>query len=171
MAKPWAKLEINYINHPKFLALTANAICLWHECKNYCDMHLTDGLIPTEAFKTFRFNGRKSLDLLTQPIKKLNGEPYAPFLEAHPVGYRLHEYLEHNDCREVVLERIAKADASKEADKKRKADARAAKAAGRQTGHEAGHNGGQPTGREAGQAADFRSVSGSIQKQHQKHHH
>lgn len=112
--KPWAKYEQNYINHPKFLALTANAICLWLEGKNYCDMHQTDGYIPKSALKTFRFSSKKSLKLLTFSIgDKQTGEPWAALWEEPdlPVGfYRMHDYLEHNDCRDEVLQRIEDAD-------------------------------------------------------------
>lgn len=115
MAKPWARLEQNYINHPKFLALTADAICLWHEAKNYCDMHQTDGLIPRNALKTFRFTSRKSVEILTKSCgKKLDGEPFAPLWEVHDVGFKMHDYLDHNDCREEVLQRLQDAKDIKE---------------------------------------------------------
>lgn len=111
MAKPWARLVQNYINHPKFLALTANAICLWLEGKNYCDMHATDGMIPREALKTFRFAGAKSIEALLRSCGvKPNGEAYASLWEPHIVGYRMHDYLEHNDCHDEVKQRLEDAD-------------------------------------------------------------
>lgn len=111
MSKPWAKYEIDFLDHAKFLALTANAICLWLEAKNYCDKYHTDGMFPKEALKTFRFNGRKSVDLLMRSCgQKPDGEPYAPLWEQLDLGgashYRMHDYLAHNDCREVVLARL-----------------------------------------------------------------
>lgn len=129
MAKPWAKLEQNYINHPKFLALDAVAICLWLEGKNYCDMHQTDGLIPREALKTFRFMNRRVITALTTSAgEKPNGELYAPLWEAKGlVGFKMHDYLDHNDCRDAVLARIEHADHEKAADRTRKAAARAVK--------------------------------------------
>lgn len=110
MGKPWAKYEQNYINHPKFLALTANAICLWLEGKNYCDLHLTDGMIPREALKMFRFTDRRSVLLLTTIVAGYA----APLWETHAIGFKMHDYLDHNDCREVVLARIEAAEDSKE---------------------------------------------------------
>jgi hypothetical protein len=132
MAKPWARIEQNFINHQKFLALSANAICLWLEGKNYCDMYQTDGLIPLTALKTFRFDAAKSRTLLqTSCGLKPNGTPYAPLWESVELGgvayFRMHDYLDHNDCRDAVLSRIAMADTRKEADRVRKAEARAAK--------------------------------------------
>lgn len=123
MAKPWSRTEIGYLGHRKFLALTANAICLWHEGKQYCDTHLTDGLIPKEALKLFRFFGTKSLSLLmTSCGNKPDGSPFAPLWEAHDVGYRMHDYLDHNDCREKVLARID--DAKDAAELRRAANAK-----------------------------------------------
>lgn len=116
MAKPWARLEQNYINHPKFLALDASSICLWHEGKNYCDMHQTDGLIPREALKTFRFAGRRQVDaLIVSCGPKPSGEPWAPLWETSgTLGFKMHDYLDHNDCRDAVLARIEDADEQKE---------------------------------------------------------
>jgi hypothetical protein len=114
VSKPWAKYEIDFLDHAKFLALTANAICLWLEAKNYCDKYHTDGLFPKEALKTFRFNGRKSVELLMRSCgQKSGGEAYAPLWELLDLGggtYRMHDYLLHNDCREVVLARIQDAE-------------------------------------------------------------
>lgn len=111
MSKPWAKTELGYLNHPKFLALTANAICLWHEGKQYCDMHHTDGMIPREALKTFRFRGVKSMEMLMKPCAtpKPDGSAYAPLWEEHAVGFKMHDYLDYNDCRDEVLARFADA--------------------------------------------------------------
>ncbi len=127
--KPWGKLELGYLNHPKFLALNANAICLWHEGKNYCDSHQTDGMIPRDALKTFRFRGSKSIDLLQSSCgDKPDGTPYAPLWEPHTLGFRMHDYLDHNDCRDEVLARIERAEERRDAEKDRKAKWRALKA-------------------------------------------
>jgi hypothetical protein len=134
VAKPWGRYEIGYINHPKFRALNPNAICLWWECKNYCDEFHTDGIVPATVVRGFRFYSRKAMDLLVRSCGlKPNREPYAPLWEALDVGgmphLRMHDYLDHNDCRDAVLARIEKADQRKEADRERKAAARAAKEA------------------------------------------
>lgn len=121
MAKPWARLEIGYLSHPKFLTLSANAICLWHEGKSYCDAQLTDGLIPREALKTFRFRGVASVRALTTPcvLTKPDGSPYASLWDIHPVGFKMHDYLDHNDCRDQVQARIEQADESREVNRER----------------------------------------------------
>lgn len=108
MGKPWARYEVGFINHDKFRALTGNAIALWLEGKNYADEKYTDGLLPLGTVKTFRFYGKKSVALLTTSCGENPGagQPYAPLWEPHPVGFKMHGYLEHNDCREEVLQRL-----------------------------------------------------------------
>lgn len=137
-------MEVGYWDHIKFQSLSANAICLWHEGKNYCDKHHTDGLMPLVVIKQFRFHGKKAVDALTAPCEtpKPDGSAYSALWEAHPVGWKMHDYLDHNDCREVVEARIAAAEARREAERQRKADWRAKKAElshGTNDGTEAGH--------------------------------
>lgn len=128
MPKPWAKVEVGYMRHQKFLALNGNSIALWHEGKDYCDTHHTDGMIPREALKTFRFSGKKTVEMLLKSCgPKPDGNPFAPLWESHPIGFKMHDYLDHNDCREEVLERIEKADERREAERDRKAAWRLAK--------------------------------------------
>lgn len=178
MAKPWGRIELDYINHDKFKALNANAICLWHEGKNYSDVRLTDGLIPSATAKLFRFYSKKAAAflLVSAGEKPGAGTPYAPLWEViDGFGFKMHDYLEHNDGRDVVLARIAKADAAKQADADRKAGARAAKEEKRIADEQrrtsdrtdAGHPTGQPpdTGRISERVQE---MSGSIQNQNQK---
>lgn len=153
--KPWAKLEQNYINHPKFLALSATAICLWHEGKNYCDLHQTDGLIPREALKTFRFNNKKAIQALLRSCgPKPSGGAFAALWSRHDVGFQMHDYLDHNDCRDQVLERIAGADERRAKDRDRKAAARAAKDAKRHAEESARLSAESPRGIPVGPSVD-----------------
>jgi hypothetical protein len=111
VAKPWGRIELDYINHDKFKAINANAICLWHEGKNYCDLRLTDGLIPTATAKHFRFHSKKAIEMLTTSCGPKPGadQPYAPLWEVvSGFGWKMHDYLEHNDCRDEVQERLAR---------------------------------------------------------------
>jgi hypothetical protein len=110
LAKPWHRYEQNFINHPKFLVLSPGAICLWLEGKNYCDMHLTDGLIPRDALRTFRFQNRGRIDELLQTIDGYSGSLW----ESHPVGFKMHDYLNHNPCRDDVMARMDRADEERE---------------------------------------------------------
>jgi hypothetical protein len=164
MAKPWARLEQNYINHPKFLALNANAICLWHEAKNYCDMQLNDGMFPKAALKTFRFNGAKAVELLTRSCGlKPNGDAHAPLWDHVDMGgvayIRMHDYLDHNDCREKVQARMRAADEERQRDRDRKTAARAAKEAKRARPADVREMSGRTSD---GHPAPVREMSGSI---------
>lgn len=115
MSKPWAKSEIDHLDHPKFRALNANAIVLWLEAKNHCDKFHTDGRFPTAVVKTFRYFSVKGVELLTRSCGvKPNGDQYAPLWKPLNIGgvsyYVMHDYLDHNDCRDEVLARIEAAD-------------------------------------------------------------
>jgi hypothetical protein len=129
MAKPFGRYEIGFLDHPKFLALSGNAISLWWEGKNYCDKHFTDGLIPASALKYFRFRGEKTVrQLMTSCGVKADGETaYGPLWEPHPVGYKMHDYLDHNDCRDVIMARMDRADRRREEERDRKAGWRKSK--------------------------------------------
>lgn len=116
--KLWARYEQGFVNHDKFRAITANAIALWLEGKTYADEKLTDGLLPEYEVKHWRFYGGRSVALLTRScgIKPGTDQPYAPLWEVvEDFGFKMHDYLDHNDPREVVQARIAKADAGRAA--------------------------------------------------------
>ena len=111
MAKPWGRIELDYINHDKFRAINATAICLWHEGKNYCDLRLTDGLIPRATATRFRFFSKTAVVMLTTSAgpKPGTNEMYAPLWEEiDGFGWKMHDYLNHNDCRERVQARLAR---------------------------------------------------------------
>lgn len=130
MPKPWAPYEVGFIDHPKFRALSGNAICLWIEGKNYCDDKLTDGLLPTHIVKQFRFWSKKNVtDLSMSCGPKNETDTYAPLWETHPVGWKMHDYLEHNDGRDAVMARKGRVEDLKEKERQRKAEWRARKAA------------------------------------------
>lgn len=119
MAKPWGRYEIGFLGGTKFRALNANAICLWWEIKSYCDEHLNDGRFPATTIKTFRFYSAKALEQLTRSAGlKPNGQPFAPLLERQDIGgvayFVMHDYLDHNDCRDKVMARKKKADEERE---------------------------------------------------------
>lgn len=136
MPKPWAKYEVGFINHDKFRAMSANAICLWLEGKNYADDKLTDGVLPNYEVKHWRFYSKKNVDALTASVGNKPGTetPWAPLWEPHPDGWKMHDYLVHNDCRELALARKARAEAERAADRARKKAMRDAKHAGSPAG-------------------------------------
>lgn len=132
MGKPWARYEVGFIDHAKFRALNANAICLWVEGKNYCDENATDGLIPAHVVKQFRFYSKKAIEQLMVSCGPKNAtEQFYPLWESHPVGFKMHAYLEYNDCRDEVVARIDRAEEVRQRERKRKAEWRDLKAAKR----------------------------------------
>src|SRR5262245_18003438 len=114
LAKPYAKVESGYTKHRKFIVLDAWAISLWHEAKDWCATHHTDGLIPRDALKAFRYARKAAVEQLLTAIVPHGDGLLAPLWEIHEIGFKMHDYLEHNDCREVVLARIADADDKRE---------------------------------------------------------
>lgn len=124
MSKPWGRYEIGFLGGSKFRALNANAICLWWEIKSYCDEHLNDGRFPQAIVKTFRFYSAKALEQLRRSCGvKPNGDPFAPLIDTQEIGgvpyYVMHDYLDHNDCRDAVeaRQRIADERRAKERDR------------------------------------------------------
>lgn len=137
MAKPWGRIEIGFLGHPKFRALNANAICLWLEGKSYCDEHLNDGRFPCSIVRTFRFWSDKAVGMLTTSCGvKPSGDLYAPLWQQQDLGgvshFVMHDYLDHNDCRDVVMARKDKAEAERERKRRYLADRRAAAKAARE---------------------------------------
>lgn len=122
MAKPWSRYQVGFINHPKFRALSANAILLWVEAKNYTDEHLTDGYLPLAIVKGFRFFSKKAMHELMQSIgqKDATGqEHYAALWESHAMGIKLHDYLEHNEPADAHRARMQSAEQAKGAHRER----------------------------------------------------
>lgn len=94
---PFIRLSDNYIDHPKFLALSDGAFRLWHESMAFCRKHQTDGLIPFSTMRGFRY--------YTKSREKQLATGYIP--EAKPlwilvrsVGYTINDYLFWNLSKE-----------------------------------------------------------------------
>lgn len=97
---PWVRLDENCMEHPKFLALNANAWRLWCEGMTYCQKHLTDGFIPDAALRQFRYYSPKCRRDLTATLIPGKG----PLWHETESGVHVHDYLEWNDGREHVLQ-------------------------------------------------------------------
>lgn len=48
----WVKLDDNFPDHPKLVRVPDSAFRLWVSAIAYCNRHLTDGLVPTEALRS-----------------------------------------------------------------------------------------------------------------------
>jgi hypothetical protein len=96
---PWVRIDENAMDHPKFLAISANAWRLWCEGGTYCQKHLTDGFIPRAALKGFRYYSAVVLKQLT--VSLVPGKD--ALWHETPEGITVHDYLTYNDSREEVL--------------------------------------------------------------------
>lgn len=96
---PWIRIDENAMDHPKFVAISAHAWRLWCEGQSYCQKHLTDGVIPRQVLKGFRYYSQSSLKLLTEALVPGKG----PLWHITDTGILVHDYLVWNDSRETVL--------------------------------------------------------------------
>lgn len=103
---PWVRLDENIIDHPKFIALTPLAFWFWVEGLTYCQKHLTDGHIPRPVLRGMRHYSPSALKLLASVVVPGKG----PLWHVETDGsVRVHDYLDHNESRDTVLEKRAAA--------------------------------------------------------------
>lgn len=92
----WVRLDDQLPHHRKFLKAGAAASWLWVCGVAYAQRQLTDGIIPREAVPTLGVpNPRKLIDKLVA----------VGLWDVHELGWKVHDYLEHNECRDAVLSR------------------------------------------------------------------
>lgn len=115
----WVQLDDQIGSHPKILKAGPEAAWLWTCAIAYCHNHLTDGYVPLDALPTLgRFkNPRQLAERLVEASKTPQG--YGLF-ERRGDDYAVHDYLEHQPSREVVLERRKKAATRKAKERARK---------------------------------------------------
>jgi hypothetical protein len=94
---PFIRLSDNYIDHPKFLALSDRAFRLWHEGMAFCRKHQTDGLIPLATLQGFRYYRAGAVIELATPY---HPDVTALWESIKGVGYQVHKYLYWNLSKE-----------------------------------------------------------------------
>ena len=94
----WIKLDDNIGDHPKFLAAGFAASWLYVCGVGYCRKYLTDGLIPRAALPRI---GGQDWEALAATLIRVG------LWHEHEDGYLVHDYLEMNESRAVVKERLA----------------------------------------------------------------
>jgi hypothetical protein len=102
---PWVRIDENAMDHPKFVALSANAWRLWCEGMTYCQKHLTDGFMPRQGVKGMRYYSPAAVTLLLASLVPGKG----PLWHDAEGGYKVHDYHDWNESRERVLEERRKA--------------------------------------------------------------
>lgn len=90
---PFIRLSDNYIDHPKFLVLSATAFRLWHEGMAFCRKHQTDGLIAMSELHGFRYFKPVRATELATPHRP-GAAPLWEVLDGF--GYKVHDYLDWN---------------------------------------------------------------------------
>ena len=98
----WVRIHDGAMQNMKVSRLSDSAFRLWIRGLCYCQTALTDGLIPREALGQMGAK-RRDVDMLSSIL--VAGT--APLWEPHPIGFKVHDYLAYNDCRDKVLERQA----------------------------------------------------------------
>jgi len=101
---PWIRLDDDYINHPKFVALSHVAFRLWHEGMAYSRKLMTDGIITSGALKTFRYASKSAVKELTAPLYP----GASPLWEERDGGFEIHDYLDWNPTRQPRCKDMAK---------------------------------------------------------------
>jgi len=80
-------VDVDALDHPKFVGLSAGAIWLWLTGGTYATRYQTDGWLPVKAIEGFRAYGRKRLDELVD----------AGLWDVDPAGgWRIHDYGDDN---------------------------------------------------------------------------
>lgn len=92
----YVRIHNGALTHPKIVGLPDKAFRLWVWGLSYCQMHLTDGLIPSVALE--RGVGSQAGVLIT-----------ANLWEMDQAGWRVHDYLDWNDARSLVNKRRTEA--------------------------------------------------------------
>ena len=105
----WVRLHDGAMLNIKIAKLSNSAFRLWIRGLCYCQTALTDGVIPREALRDMGA-GRKDITILS--TSQLEGK--GPLWDRHVLGFKVHDYLDWNDCRDTVLDRQKKAKKRKE---------------------------------------------------------
>lgn len=115
----WVQIDDQIANHPKILKAGPEAAWLWTCAIAYCQNHLTDGYVPVVAlatmgaFKNPRAAAERCVDARVRPEG-------AGLFERRGEDYAVHDYLDDNPSKAVVLARRAKAAARKARERARK---------------------------------------------------
>jgi hypothetical protein len=87
----WVRIHDGAMTHPKVIGLSDKAFRLWIWGLSYSQQHLTNGLIPRVAIPARV--ARATADLLAARL----------WDDTPAGGYQVHDYLDWNDSRDVVV--------------------------------------------------------------------
>lgn len=92
---PWVRIDENALTHRKIIGLSDGAFRLWVAGLAHCQQHLTDGLIMRLVLRT----------LIGMTPKRVEELVMVGLWLVHKDGYQVHDYLSHNESRDVVLKK------------------------------------------------------------------
>lgn len=93
----WVRIHDGALTHPRVVGIVdwRAPFCVWVWGLSYCQLHLTDGIIPKEAIPN-------PTALKTATVLITRG-----LWIDHGDAFEVHDYLQHNDGRDVVLAKRA----------------------------------------------------------------
>lgn len=92
----WVRIHDGALTHPKLVGLSDKAFRLWVWGLCYCQMHLTNGVIPAAA--------------VPRPMQTAEMLIVAKLWDARAEGgFHVHDYLDWNDSRELVTKKRTEA--------------------------------------------------------------
>lgn len=91
----WVRIDDQFADHPKFLAISEEGLALWVRGLAYCNRHLTDGVIPDAALGILSRAKRPS-DIASQLVT-------AGLWTRIERGYLVHDFLQWNPSKADVL--------------------------------------------------------------------
>lgn len=97
----WVRLHDGAMGSLKIVRLSNSAFRLWIKGLCYCQLNLTDGLIPREALHGFETK-RADVEMLCRVLvagKSALWEPIEGF------GFKVHDYLDWNDSKDEVQDK------------------------------------------------------------------
>lgn len=104
---PWGRLHDQANRNEKLLALSDPAWRLWGSGLIYCQDKLTDGFIPEAVVSTFGVKARPLKKFVVELCQSLVPGKESCWHQAEG-GYRVHDYLDWNESREVILAKRAR---------------------------------------------------------------
>lgn len=98
----WVRLDDNFADHPKVIALSDSAFRLYIEALCYSNRQLTDGFIPNAVYLKLSKDDEADYLIDAGLWEQVNGNVISPELTT---GYQIRSYTEYQPTREKVEEK------------------------------------------------------------------
>jgi hypothetical protein len=98
----WVRLDDNFADHPKVIALSDSAFRLYIEALCYSNRQLTDGFIPNAVYLKLSTDDEADYLIDAGLWEEVHGNVISPDLTT---GYQIRSYTEYQPTREKVEEK------------------------------------------------------------------